>query len=153
MKEFKFGQWTLEVDEAAGAYKIFNPGEDGKRKFYAVEQGKYGQPLIYADPDHAFDAPPNLTYVNAAGEKAQPTEKIAGIVCKDGPRFSLTNAASKGISVVQNNDGSIMIDGAVWYLVTLFQKDKNRVIGYDAYFSKEKPEHVRIMELGDLDLY
>ncbi|MBU0660796.1 hypothetical protein KKG22_01295 [Patescibacteria group bacterium] len=115
--------------------------------------GKYGQPIIIAEPDLAFEAPSCLNYVDAKGEEATPSEKIAGIICKDGPRFSLSNAKKKGISVSVNDEGFIQIDNETWWISTLFCKDKNRIVGYDAYLVRMKPKQVLILELGDLDLF
>ncbi|HRY36362.1 MAG TPA: hypothetical protein P5230_00565 [Candidatus Magasanikbacteria bacterium] len=141
-------QWGLDAGE--GKYSITNLSPDGKRQFYEVIMGQYGQPLIVAEPDRAFPCPTNLAYVNAKGETAVPDEKIAGIICSDGKRFSLTNAEKKGIKIEVNADGSIQIDNEVWWIVTLFQKDRNRIINYDAYLSPVQPEKVKILELADL---
>ncbi|MBI2037785.1 MAG: hypothetical protein HYT15_02540 [Candidatus Magasanikbacteria bacterium] len=146
-------QWTIKVDETTGDYNVTNLGPNGERQFYMVSPGQYGQPIITAEPDLAFDAPSNLTYVNAKGETVTPSEKIAGIICQDGPRFSLTNAKNKGITVVVSDDGSIQIGNEVWHLVTLFSKDKNRVVNYDAYLVRQQPAQVRVLELGDLNLF
>lgn len=148
-QSFQFKQWTVEIDLKEESYRIHNNGGD----FYQAEMGAYGQPLIFADPKRAFDAPDSLSYVDASGNQAEPKEKIAGIVCKDGPRFSLTSAENKGIVIEHNDDGSISIDGEQWFLETLFRKDANRIIGYDGYYSKEQSQAVKIIELGDLDLF
>lgn len=149
--EFKYGQWTLTAD--GEGYKFVNIGEDGGERFYRVEPGKYGQPLIIAEPTLAFDAPNGLNYVNHVDEATNPVEKIAGIICQNGPRFSLSNAQKQGIVVSVNADGSIQIGSETWWLATLFSKDKYRIVGYDAYLVREKPERVRVIELGDLDLF
>ncbi len=153
---FKFKQWTLVANEADGKYNICNLGSDGQKQFYEVVSGEYGQPTIIAEPEYAFDTPANLLYVNAKGEGVkpdQPDQKIAGVVCKDGPRFSLTNAKSKGVVIKANDDGSIQVGEEKWWLATLFLKDKNRIRNYDAYCVRQQPEKVRILELGDLDLF
>lgn len=146
-------QWTVEIDETTGEYKIVNLGPDGERQYYMVSPGKYGEPIITPEPDLAFALPANLTYVNAKGEAVVPAEKISGIICKDSHRFSLTNAKSKGIEVKANDDGSIQIGTETWHVATLFSKDKNRVRNYDAYLVREKPVQVKVLELGDLDLF
>jgi hypothetical protein len=130
-----------------------NLGPNGEKRFYMISPGKYGEPIITPEPDLAFEVPATLTYINAKGEVVVPQEKISGIICKDGPRFSLTNAKKKGVKVQVNDDGSIQIDTETWWLATLFSKDKNRVRNYDAYLVREKPAQVKMLELGDLDLF
>lgn len=147
----KYKQWDLLTDEEK--YNLCNLGPDGKKQFYEVVMGQYGQPLIVAEPDRAFPCPANLQYINAKGETAVPAEKIAGIICSDGKRFSLTNAANKGIKIEVQEDDSIKIDNEVWWIATLFQKDKNRIVNYDAYLVPAKPEKVKILELADLTVH
>lgn len=153
MAEFKNKQWTVEINETTGDYKIVNLGPNGERQFYMVSPGRYGEPIITPEPDLAFAAPTSLTYVNAKGESVVPAEKISGIICKDSHRFSLTNAKNKGVEIKVNDDGSIQIGDEVWWLTTLFSKDKNRVRNYDAYLVREKPVLVKVLELADLDLF
>lgn len=145
-------QWVVKVD-GAGDYSMFNPGPGGDRQFYMVIPGQYGQPIIIAEPDLAFSAPANLTYVNVKGECVEPAEKIAGIICQDGPRLSLTRAKNTGVLVKVNDDGSIQVGDEVWWIATLFSKDKNRIIGYDAFLVRKKPSQVKMRELGDIDLF
>lgn len=152
--QFKYGQWALEAaNEMKETYTIVNPGSDGERRFYMVTAGKFGQPIIVAEPDLSFAAPTCFKYVNAKGEATQPTEKIAGIICRDGIRTSLSGAKMKGVAISINADGSVQVGEEVWHLATLFQKDKNRIINYDAYLVREPRKVVRILELGDLDLF
>lgn len=156
MKAFKFKQWTVTVNEADGKYNICNLGPDGKKQFYEIVVGEYGQPIIVAEPEYAFDTPPNLRYINAKGEHVRPDQMIAGVICQDGQRFSLTNAKNKGLEVKVNGDGSIQVNEEKWWLKTLFLKDKNRFRGYDAFCVREQPMggvEVRILELGDLNLF
>jgi len=153
----KHGQWMVEMKEGNGGgyniYKLDPNGENGEKQFYEVVPGKYGEPIIVAEPTLAFDPPANPLYVNAKWGEAKPDQKIAGIICQDGPRFSLTNAKSKGVAVKVNEDGSIQVGEGKWWLVTLFLKDKNRFRGYDAYCVREQPGNVRILELGDIDFF
>lgn len=149
---FEGTQWTQRQNPNTGEWEIVNVHKGNKRDYYRIVMGKYS-PVIEVEPDRAFDAPQALKYVNNAGEEVAAAEKVAGIICKEGPRFSLTNAENKGIAVEVNEDGSINIDGESWWISTLFQKDKNRIFGYDAYCVKEKREVVKILELGDLDLF
>jgi hypothetical protein len=146
-----YKQWTLTAGEYS--YELVNSAADGTRQFYMVKPGPYGQPIIVAEPDLAFDAPASLSYVNGKGEPVKPVEQIAGIVCQDGPRLSLSNAKNKGISVSTREDGSMQVGGEVWHIATLLCKDKNRIIGYDAFLVKTKPPTVRILELGDVSLF
>jgi hypothetical protein len=141
-------QWLLNAGEES--YTISNLGPNSERRYYQVVMGKYGEPCFVAEPDLAFPCSEVLIYVNAKDETSVPDEKIAGIVCSDGQRFSLTNAKNKGILIVAQDDGSIKINDQTWWVKTLFRKDKNRIINYDAYLSKTKPEKVRIIEMADL---
>ena len=147
-------QWTVDVNDTTGEYRICNLGPNGEKQYYEVVAGKYGEPIIVAEPDLAFYTPTNLLYVKAKGEgMSAPDQKIAGIICQDGPRFSLTNAKSKGVVIKTNDDGSVQVGEEKWWLTTLFLKDKNRFRGYDAYCVRQQPENVRVLELGDIDLF
>lgn len=146
-------QWTVEVGKKPGQYMIMNLGPNGERQYYMASPGKYGEPILTPEPDLAFDPPTNLTYTNVKGETVVPTEKISGIICKDGPRLSLTNAKKQGVVIAINPNGSIQVGDEAWWLVTLFSKDKNRVRNYDAYLVSEKPAQVKVRELADLDLF
>lgn len=148
MKKF-FLQWVVEFFE--NSYRIYNPDpESGVKKFYEIQMGQYGQPIIVAEPELAFDPPASLIYVDFAGNETKPTEKISGIICSDGKRFSLTNAEAKGIKIEPQNDGSVMIAGEIWWINVLFSKDRNRIVNYDAFLIQEKPAKVKILELFDL---
>lgn len=147
----RFRQWTLMVEN--DEYEIVNLDSNRKQQYYKVVSGEYGQPIIVAEPDLAFAVPTELRYVNKYGGTVAPTEKIAGIICKDGPRFSLTNAKNKGVVIKANDDGSIQVGDEVWWISTLFSKDKNRIVGYDAFLIRERPNVVMVRELGDLDLF
>lgn len=149
----KHKQWTVEIDEATGEYKIVSLGTSGEQQYYMVTPGKYGEPIITPEPDLAITVPADLIYVNSKGEAVVPAEKISGIICKDGHRLSLTNARNQDIVVKANDDGSIQVSTETWHVATLFSKDKNRVRNYDAYCVREKPDRVRVIELGDLDLF
>lgn len=143
----KIGQWRFSLAE--DSFRITNPGEDGKSRFFSVEMGQYS-PFIIAEPELAFYPPEALTYVDAAGNPVEPDEKIAGIICGKVHRFSLTSAKMKGIEYSVNKDGSLTIDGKVWWITGLFSKYKNLIVNYDAFCSPEKPDRVMILELADL---
>ncbi|MDO8509681.1 MAG: hypothetical protein Q7S24_00900 [bacterium] len=153
MKPVKCGQWTIEIDEDTGEYKIMNLGQSGERQFYMVTPGGYGEPIITPEPDLAFTPPYMFNYVDVNGVHVSPMEKISGIICKDSHRLSLTNAKRQGINITVNSDGSLNIAGVKWWIATLFQKDKNRIKNYDAYCIRQYPTSVRVLELGDLDLF
>ncbi|HBB02653.1 MAG: hypothetical protein US89_C0005G0066 [Candidatus Peregrinibacteria bacterium GW2011_GWF2_38_29] len=152
--EKTYGQWRLEADDVG--YTITNPGADGKRDFYQLVKGPYGNPVIIAEPDRAFDAP-NAKYVDMQGNPTVPKEKIAGIICKtpDGKivhRFSLSSAKAPRFELV-NGGEQIKIAEELWYLRGIFRKDANRIIGYDAFYGTEPQESgvVPIMELQDIN--
>lgn len=156
------GQWHVvlvfagDEGDMLEKYRLHNPDEQtGKSRYYAVEPGKYGEPRIKPEPELAFNWSDQLSYVDGEGNETKPDAalKISGIVCKDGPRFSLTNAQRQGIHVKPLDDGSIMIGDDAWWPSTLFLKDKNRNDGYDAFCVRQKPDVTRVLELGDLDLF
>lgn len=159
-QEFKGKQWVLWVkkDDETGEmedFKMFNPDPEGKgvEYFYSLIPGKYGEPLIYLEATLAFPPPENLQYVDTKGQTVVPQERISGIVCQKGPRFSLSSAYKQNVEVFVRDDGSLQIGDMVWWFATLFLKDKNRFKGYDAYCIKEQPKAVCVLELGDLDLF
>lgn len=136
-------------------YKLTNPGPDGKRRFYMAENGQYGQPLLLIEPDLAMDVPTGMTYVSSRGDEVKPTEKIGGFIVNelDGSvsyRYSLSNAKDKKVSFGFEPDGSFLVDGKVYWLNTLFSKDKNRCINYDGFFSPTKTMRVSMVEMADL---
>ncbi|HLG25660.1 MAG TPA: hypothetical protein VI588_02620 [Candidatus Gracilibacteria bacterium] len=148
--EKKYNQWTLAAND--NGYNIFNKDADGKKAFYEVAKGeKHGNPIVTVEPDRAFTVPNGVTCVDSRGVTVTPNEKIAGIICEDGPRFSLSSKDAPTFQVA--NDGIITVGDKKWHLATLFSKDKNRFINYDAYFAKKRSDKVRVLELADLPLY
>ena len=148
------GQWQIQVGDA-GAYRLVNPAADGTLQYYQAKSGKYGEPILEAEPDLAVAAPSQCRYIKRSGEETTPTEKIAGLICKDENgvvvlRLSLTNAKNKSISWSLADDGTLEVDGKTFYLHALVQKDKNRVKNYDAFFSAEPDHTVEVLELEDL---
>jgi len=163
-------QWTLlvsseapEVAALAGmdlvvtGFELVNLSPTGRRQYYTVKDGQYGQPLINVEPDLAMPVPANLSYKNQAGEDLEPSklEKLGGFIVADVAgavlhRYSLTNALNKGVTFGFREDGAFLVNGEVYWLRTLFSKDKMRISGYDGYFSPVKPEFVRVLELADL---
>lgn len=145
-------QWNLTADDQS--YHIENPAEDGTRRFYEVNSGSYGNPVIIAEPDLAFPAPSTVDYVDSQGNEAQPEEKIAGIICKRAAevihRFSLSNPKKPEFTPEQEG-AELVIDDVRWHLRALFRKDKNRIVNYDAWYGEEKPDAVQLVELEDLD--
>ena len=128
--------------------------ENGTRKFYDLKSGPYGNPVITAEPDLALDTPTTVEYENNNGEAAQPEEKIAGIICKKAGevmhRFSLSSPKRPKFETIDEG-AELIIEGVRWKLRALFRKDKNRIINYDAYYGKEAPDKVKLIELEDLD--
>ena len=152
------GGWAVDVDlEQEGApYNISNKNAEGVKQFYEVVPGKYGNPIIIAEPDLAFEAPESVDYIDAEGEKIPtPTERIAGIICKQAEkvmeRFSLSSP-NKPDYELEEGGASLIIAGLRWHLHTLFSKDKNRIIGFDGYYRPEKPKSVKVLELEDLNI-
>lgn len=145
-------QWLLKADEQG--YTIENPDEDGTRKFYALQSGPYGNPVITAEPDLALETPTTVSYENSNGEPAHPEEKIAGIICKKAGevihRFSLSSPNRPEFEIIDEG-AELIIEGVRWKLRALFRKDKNRIINYDAYYGEEAPDKVTLVELEDLN--
>ncbi|PIQ79447.1 hypothetical protein COV81_02055 [Candidatus Peregrinibacteria bacterium CG11_big_fil_rev_8_21_14_0_20_41_10] len=145
-------QWHLTANDSG--YNIANPGPDGTKRFYKVNSGPYGNPVITAEPDLAFQAPSTVKYIDSKGNETTPEEKIAGIICKQAGevmhRFSLSSPKKPKYTVEQEG-AELIIDGVRWHLRALFQKDKNRIINYDAWYGPDKPKAVKIVELADLD--
>ncbi|MFZ5437673.1 MAG: hypothetical protein ACOZAK_01300 [Patescibacteria group bacterium] len=151
--EAQFNQWKLVIE--ADHYKLANPDETGDiDRFYAMENGKYGEPIITAEPTLAFALPEGVSFTDVKGTQiAKPEMKIAGVICQnaDGSvahRFSLSG---KGERVIEQTEDGLLINGERWYLKTLFSKDKNRIKNYDAYYVLEKPATVEVSELQDIN--
>lgn len=151
----QYGQWTLEADE--NGYRIYNEDEDGVKRYYLVKDGPYKNPIIEAEPDLGLDLPENGIYVDANEERLSeiPSEKITGIICKNGSeiihRFSLSSTTRPEFTY-DGDTQIITIDGEQWHLATLFSKDKNRIEGFDAYYKKSPQSAIKVIELADLDL-
>jgi len=146
-------QWVISVHSRTGRYVISNPGPHEGRRYFMVVPGRDGEPIVVAEPDLALPVPSGFTYVDAQGKPVVPDQRIAGIVCQDGPRFSLTHARETGVWIGLQSDGSFLIDTDKWWPVTLFLKDRNRYRNYDAFLVRERREVVRVLELGDLSLF
>ena len=125
--ERQYGQWTVRCRD--DGYEIFNPATDGTRLYYVCESGAYGNPVSL-------------------------NGKISGVICQGPPgqpavhRFSFSNPNAPQCTL--HADGSIEIDGVRWHLIALFQKDKNRIKNYDAFYDLQPRGVVKVVELGDL---
>lgn len=165
VQKFKFGQWTLCVNpDRPDDYEMFNLGPNGERRYYRMIPGKYGEPLIDQEPDLAFPVPGGLGLAffhakpkGSGLEQMVPTpeDKIIGVVCRNGPRFSLTNAKSKNVDIHVNPDGTIQVGDRAWWLCALFCPDAqrftpNRWVGF---LAAEKPAYIMVYELGELPLW
>ncbi|MBT4153548.1 MAG: hypothetical protein HOE53_02770 [Candidatus Magasanikbacteria bacterium] len=162
------GQWVFEfavvgdskttMTYEADSYNFFNPGKDGQNLFYQLKNGAYGAPIIDAEPTLRLVCPEGVTYYNGQGESAMPAEAIAGFICvKDGKvvhRAGLTHwivFQKKEFTV--DESGNFVVDGEVWALSHLLQKDQNRIIGYDAVLvpvGSLTDMSVEILELADI---
>lgn len=169
---FKTKQWTVVKEPAAStddtnaneaetevaSYAIVNLSEDGRRRFYQVVSGQFGEPIMHPEPDRALALPSDVAYVHASsGEALTPKGKISGILLKNAAgeivgRYSLTNAAEQGIGIKLYDDGSLTVDGEKYYLRSLLTKDKNRILNFDGFFSEEPQAQVKVWELADLPL-
>jgi hypothetical protein len=148
--EAMFNQWRTVIEQ--DRYEFSNPDESGEiRRFYSMANGIYGEPLITAEPDRAFDLPSAVGFVNAKGQEIdKPPMKISGIICqskaeaeadknsqvKVDHRVSLSNVGDR---TIEHTEDGLLINGERWYLKTLFSKDGNRIKNYDAYYVKDKP--------------
>jgi hypothetical protein len=148
--------WTVElmfVGDTLAYYRIYSEGPERNLKYYQIVMGQFCQPIVIQEPSLGLDCPSKLTCFNKNGDPVVPDQKIVGIVCKNGPRFSLTNAKAKGIVINVSEENHIQINGESWFINTLYMPDKNRLIGYVAFCSKEINPSVRVLEMGDLDLF
>ena len=163
--EKKVVQWTFRVWEGE-KYEIVNLDDDDTQRFYKIISGKYGQPLIIAEPDKAFAAPEKAKFANGKGEEIDPpVEKVSGIICQEGDgsiahRFSLSNpktpkfrVTSDGIILFLRDEESGKITKERWYLNVLFDKDGQRIQNHDGYYSRQKPKKIRVLELQDLNFF
>ncbi len=158
------GQWELRRYD--WGYALVNPDTEDSEKlrFYAMAWEFGDQPFFLPEPTLAFDVPSGFRYVDSNDvQVAVPQGKVSGIICQDGPRFSLWAALFKGIEWAPNADGSVTIDDEVWWPATLLDKDKNRFrqfgpagerrSNYDGYYVQERPDTVKVVELGDLNFF
>lgn len=149
-----FKQWKIQVSPD-GNYAIVNEGENGKKDFYQIVSGQYGQPLIVAEPDRAVVVPQNIQYVDTKGSIVVPDQKIAGFIIRDANkqivmRVSLTNAEKKGILWELDDVGVLKIAEQKYCMQCLVIKDKNRLTNYDAFFGPESVSSIKVLELEDL---
>jgi len=159
--------WTFEVNEGTGevtSYRAENKGPDGKRDFFSVTSGKYGEPLMEAEPDRGFPLPNNVSWYGHLGQIIpKPDQKITGVLCfkyddrgvlEVKQRFSLTNKDrfGGGLDAVKvEEDGSICIDGKMWYIHSLYTGDKHRLACGDVYcYEHPSPNGIRVYELAEL---
>lgn len=148
----KYDQWTL--DAKPDDYSITNKDSDGSNRFYTMKKGKYGNPVYIDEESRALPIPTGVTVKNTKGEDVTLKDKIAGIICENGPRFSLSNPDAPKFEI--KDDGSLTIDDKTWHLHTIFDPDKNRITNYKSYWGETKPANdnkVLYRELGDLELY
>ncbi len=86
------------------------------------------------------------------GAEVWQKNKISGIICQDGGtdvyRFSFSNPKAPKFEV---NEEGVIINGEQWYLKVLFSKDAQRIGNFDAYYSRQKPDVVRVIEMGDIN--
>lgn len=153
--QFQFGQWTLRF-MADGGYEFVNLDLDGKSRYYRVVPGRFNQPLIDQEPNElALPVPRTLKYQRFdKGKVTEPTsdDKIIGIVCRNGPRFSMTNAKDKGVSIRVNPDDSIQVGNKAWWILLLLCPDAQRFTPnrWVAYLVPNMPKFVFVGEMADL---
>jgi hypothetical protein len=182
-KLFTCQQWTclaklpdeveLQLDKvpAVESYFLVNLGDapaaggEQPKLYYQAENGKYGEPLIRPEPSYGLTIPKNLAIRKKDpvlgwddGEVFHPVQKLTGIICKDETgkvvaRASLSKLVKAGDAFGFQPNGSFLLNGENWWLKTLLDKDKNRIVGgLDGFFRKEKPAYIAYAELEDLDL-
>jgi hypothetical protein len=151
--EMWFGQWLLVVTDEAGTLTNPDPIDPSIQRFYRVEWGAKA-PGFIAEPSRRLDVPQGLAYVDHNGVPVVPDQKIGGIICDDGLRTSFSGALMKKpplpIGFHGDADGSFEIAGKKMWLLVLLQPDKNRIDGYNAFFTDKKPDSVLVIELGEL---
>jgi hypothetical protein len=168
------GQCQRRVYEWGSAWVNPAPEDPTHLRFYAAVKVGDQPPVFVPEPTLAFQVSDELVYVDVDGRELayvnvdgrmnnRPNGKISGIICQGGHRFSLSAAVFKSIKWAVNQDGSVTIDGEVWWPATLVNKDQNRYQqfgpageiwqNFDAYLVRVKRDVVRVLELGDLDLF
>ncbi|WP_436023657.1 hypothetical protein [Trinickia sp. LjRoot230] len=162
-------QWTVltQPDQTIGSdpkrvarFRVVNLDETGRRRFYEVQSGKFGEPIVVPEPEKALPVPANVKYVHGrTGDAVTLPEKIAGIILRNEKgftvgRFSLTNAERQGTQLSLDNSGRLEVDGKTFFLQSILMPDANRVRNYDAYFGPTRPEsgNVRVWEKGYLPI-
>ena len=148
------GGWMYQIYILDGkrCIRIFNPTEDGREKYFYVDTSlcKYRATMMDKEPSLRFPIMLN-------GEAYE----IAGIVILDEngeikDRFSLSNLRfikNKNFDIrkIENESYEFFIDGkSQGYLNTIFNIDKNRVIGYEAIFTHNAPAEIQILDLETL---
>lgn len=62
MVKFQVRQWTIDVEDDSWTAK--NLDENGRERFFSLESGKYGEPLIKKEPEMAKAIGENVQLVN-----------------------------------------------------------------------------------------
>ena len=135
----------------------------GKAAFYLVvpdvlargpHQFNFGAPFIFPEPESGVPVPTTLPCYNASGASVElGNMQITGVVLKDKPGVMGAVIKRTNLTNLKENlqaDGSLVVDGQVFWLYGLFQKDANRVAPnrVDAFFSLEKPTAITMIELA-----
>ncbi len=162
-------QWvfTFEVNGGgedftcdASGYEFYNPDPDNEslRRFYEVVSGRFGAPMINAEPSLSIECPQGFDYVTASGEATTADERIAGFICvEDGKivhRASLTNwVVFQKKEFKLTEESTFLVGDREWSLARILRKDKNRIFGFDVVLvplgtNTDLP--VTILELEDL---
>ncbi|MGL5830986.1 MAG: hypothetical protein ACRCZE_02435 [Candidatus Altimarinota bacterium] len=154
---------TIEAYEMVNLGKPSEAGQELPRRFYQMQSGQYGEPLMRPEPTYGLDLPNNLVFRRKKkgldwdnGEVFYPLEKLTGVLCNEVEpplRASLTRLVDEKKPYGFNPDGSFQVDGKIMHLRTIFNKDKKRFVGsVDGFFSLTKPDYVRYVELEELEL-
>lgn len=151
----EMGQWVTVIWIGAAEVRVnFLPGTVIMRFFahVATMDANHQAFMEIKEPSLAFAVPENVKYVDpSTGAELQPDERIAGIVCQDGPRFSLSSPSAPKRMV--SPDGVLTIDDRTWHLHTLQRPDGRRVRNYNAFFGLRPVESVHVVELGNFPMF
>lgn len=114
-----------------------------------IAQHKIGGIICQSEELHKDDPRSSLSNPNFIEiTEGVPPENKSFVDGKDKP-ITYWQKTSDGIKTFQIINGQRL--DREWYLKVLFLKDKNRFGNFDAYYSLNKPDKVKVIELADIN--
>lgn len=116
------------------------------------EPAEGDKPEKATEPDELLELP-SLKFEDYERMETTPEGKIAGIICEDGPKFSVSKSDKPKFKIKDDGSAEIKIKDKkeTRYLNTLLSSGESG--NYKAYFGKTKTDKVRVIELEDLKLF